>query len=89
MDVCARCGTVFEEGAVHCSRCGSDRASFAVQREIRELCATYMGEEQGEADPQREVRPLYVPEWGHPRWYELYEDDEPSKGRRRPKKRTG
>jgi hypothetical protein len=62
--------------------------SFAVQRELKELCTTYKGEEQGEADPLREVRPLYIPEWGRPRWYEFYEGDEPSNKKRRLKKRA-
>jgi hypothetical protein len=86
VDVCIKCGTLFEEGEPHCRRCGADRSMCAVPREMRELCPTYTGDPQGGEGVAKEVRPIFEPSWGEPQWYER-EDGRP--GRRRGRRRGG
>lgn len=70
VDVCCRCGTMFEEGEDHCRRCGSDRRD-AERRELRDLCYTYTGDEPEEDEIARMVKPAFIPKWGKPQWYEM------------------
>ncbi len=84
VDVCSRCGTVFEEAEDHCRRCGADRWDNTEQREMRDLCYTYTGEVPVSDEIAREVKPIFQPQWGKPQWYEL--TDEERKARRRSKR---
>ncbi len=76
VDVCGHCGTMFEETEDHCRRCGADRQD-AVKREMREMCYTYTGEEPEDDEIARMVKPIFVPKWGKPQWYEG-EPEEPA-----------
>lgn len=69
VDVCSNCGTMFDEGEGHCRRCGADR-NDAIQREMRDLCYTYTGEEPADEEIARMVKPIFVPKWGKVQWYE-------------------
>jgi hypothetical protein len=84
VDVCGKCGTLFEEGEPHCRRCGADRATCAEAREMRELCPTYTGDPMGNEGAAREVRPLFEPRWGEPQWYEQQDGRAVRKRGRRP-----
>jgi hypothetical protein len=74
VDVCGNCGTMYEEGEDHCRRCGEDRRD-AVKREMRELCYTYSGEKPEDDEIARMVKPIFVPKWGKPQWYEGEPED--------------
>ena len=82
VDVCERCGTIFEEGVDHCKRCGADREDNVVQREMRDLCYTYTGEAPEEDEVARVVKPIFEPRWGEAKWYEQT-DEGKGKGKRR------
>ncbi len=73
VDVCSNCETLFAEGEEHCLKCGSDRRTSAVQRELRDLCPTYIGDEAETDDLQREIKPIFEPTWGKEQWYETKE----------------
>jgi ribosomal protein L40E len=79
VDICRRCGTMFEEGLDHCRRCGASRGEWALRRELRELCPTYTGDEVDAEELQRIVKPIFEPYWDKVMWYELLEP------RRRPR----
>ena len=72
VDVCSRCGTLFEAGEDHCRRCGTDREACSEKRELRDLCLTYG--EQGEVTSS-EVKPIFHPKWGQVQWYERPEEE--------------
>lgn len=78
VDVCACCGTLFEEDEDHCRRCGTDRGE-AEKRELRDLCYTYTGDEPEDDEVARIVKPAFMPKWGRPQWYEM-EGGRPPKG---------
>ena len=82
VQVCSRCGTMFAQGDAHCGRCGADRSVAAEDREMRELCSTYMGEAPVSDEVGREVRPIFEPKWGSPQWYE-FKDGRPRRRWRR------
>ena len=73
VDVCRNCETLFEEGEEHCLKCGSDRRTSAVQRELKGLCPTYTGDGVETDDMQREIKPIFEPTWGKEQWYETKE----------------
>jgi hypothetical protein len=70
VDVCTECDTMFLEGEDHCRRCGADRRTSSVRREMKDLCPTYTGEEAAMEDAHREVMPIFEPSWGKVQWYE-------------------
>lgn len=73
VDVCGDCETLFSEGEEHCLKCGSERRTSAVQRELRDLCPTYTGDEVESDDLQRDIKPIFEPTWGKEQWYETKE----------------
>jgi hypothetical protein len=60
---------MFDEDETSCRRCGADRKE-AVKRELRDLCYTYTGEEPEDDEIARLVKPVFLPKWGKPQWYE-------------------
>ena len=71
VDVCSNCGTLYDEDDDHCRRCGADRATSSEQRELRDLCYTYTGEEPEDDELAREIKPIFRPRWGEVQWYEV------------------
>lgn len=71
VQVCSRCGTMFEGDDAHCRRCGADRSAAAEDREMRELCSTITGVPPEHDEVEREVRPIFEPKWDSPQWYEF------------------
>ena len=73
VDVCRNCGTLYTEGEEKCLKCGSDRRTSAVQKELRDLCPTVTGDEVESDDVEREIKPIFEPTWGKEQWYETKE----------------
>lgn len=73
VDICIECETLFVEGEEHCRRCGADRRTSSVKREMKDLCPTYTGDEVEVDETKREVRPIFEPQWGKVQWYETGE----------------
>ncbi len=73
VDVCRNCGTLYAEGEEECLKCGSDRRTSAVQRELRDLCPTFTGDDVEMDDLKREIKPIFEPTWGKEQWYETKE----------------
>lgn len=82
VQVCSVCGEMFEPGDSSCRKCGADRASSSVEREMRDMCPTYTGEEVEQDEVARDVRPIFEPKWDKPQWYE-FEDGRPRRRWRR------
>jgi hypothetical protein len=88
VQVCSVCGEMFEGADASCRRCGADRGTSSVEREMRDMCPTYMGEEAGHDEVSREVRPIFEPQWDKPQWYE-FEDGRPRRRWRRAQREEG
>ena len=70
VDICIECETLFVEGEDHCRRCGAERHTSSVKREMKDLCPTYTGEEVEANETHREIKPIFEPRWGKVQWYE-------------------
>jgi hypothetical protein len=75
VDICSCCGTLYEGEDRHCRRCGADRETESDNKELRDLCSTYTGEDPVTDPIHREVKPIFEPRWGKVQWYELSEKE--------------